>query len=78
MVIIDFKDTKKQAFMRGFSKGMAAPLMLFDNFNAPQLLEVKEISVPSISDEQSLNNDWEKIGADFNRVIARYVETSNT
>lgn len=78
MVIIDFSETKKQAFVRGFQKGLAAPVMLFGDFKAPQTPEVKQITVPSISDKESLNSDWEKIGGDFNRVISRYVETNNT
>lgn len=78
MVIIDFSDTKKQAFIRGFSKGMAAPVMLFGSFDAPALPEVKQVTVPSISDEQALNNDWNKIGTDFNKVITRHVEASST
>lgn len=72
MVIIDFADTSKQAFVRGFRKGMAAPVMLFGSFEAPPLPEVKQVTVPSISDEQSLNSDWNKIGADFNNVIEKY------
>ncbi len=77
MVIIDFSDTSKQAFSRGFQKGLAAPVMLFDSFDAPPLPEVQQIAAPSISDEQALNNDWNKIGADFNKVISRHVEATN-
>lgn len=73
MVIIDFKATKKQAFMRGFSKGMAAPVMLFGGFIAPSLPEVRQIIRPSVNDADALEGDWSKIGTDFNNVIKRHV-----
>ena len=72
MVIIDFSNSSKQAFKHGFLKGLAAPVMLFGNFNAPPLLEIKQISFPNITDDQALNNDWLAIGSDFNNVITRY------
>ncbi len=78
MVVLDFSDTRKQAFVRGFSKGMAAPMMLFGQFTVPPLPEVKQIIPPSISDEQALENDWKAIGADFNNVIAKYGKESHT
>lgn len=77
MVIIDFSDTSKQAFVRGFHKGMTAPVMLFGSFEAPAIAEVKQITPPSISDEQALNNDWVKIGEDFKHVIAKYGAETN-
>jgi len=72
MVIIDFTETKKQAFIRGFHKGLAAPSMLFEQYSAPQLPEVKQISLPTINENQALNSDWEKIGSDFKHVIVTY------
>ena len=78
MIIINFSDTSKQAFTKGFSKGIAAPLMLFGHFSPPNLPEVKQISPPSISDKQALNNDWLTIGADFNNVIASYGQKHHT
>ena len=72
MVIIDFSNTSKQAFMHGFSKGLAAPVMLFGQFTAPPLRDIKQITSPSLSDEMALFNDWKTIGADFNNVIAKY------
>jgi hypothetical protein len=78
MVIIDFTDTKRQAFVRGFYKGFTAPSMLFEQYSAPPLPEVKQISPPSINEEQALNSDWEKIGADFMHVIVTYGSETTT
>jgi hypothetical protein len=72
MVIIDFNETKKQAFMHGFSKGMAAPVMLFGGFTAPTLPEVQQIIPPSVNDADALEGDWRNIGMDFNNVIKRH------
>lgn len=77
MVIIDFKNTKKQAFARGFAKGMAAPLMLFGEFAAPPLPEINQINPPQLSDAQALEGDWKAIGMDFNNVIARHGKESH-
>jgi hypothetical protein len=77
MVIIDFSDTKKQAFVRGFSKGISAPLMVFGQFTAPSLPEIKQIIPPSLTDEEALSNDWKVIGEDFYKVIAKYGEDSH-
>ncbi len=72
MVIIDFSKTSKQAFINGFSKGLAAPVMLFGSFDAPPLVEIKQIYAQPISDENALQSDWYKIGTDINNVISRY------
>lgn len=77
MVVIDFKDTKKQAFIKGFYKGIAAPLMLFGSFTAPPLPEVKPIIPPHQGDEQALNGDWKTIGLDFNNAITKYGQESS-
>lgn len=78
MVIIDFSTSLKKSFINGFFKGITAPVMLFGRFEAPKLPDIKKIEVSNISNEQALNGDWYKIGADFNHVISKYVAESHS
>ena len=47
MSIIDFRHTRKRAFVRGLVKGLAAPLMLYGRFRMP---EMQHVDFPEISD----------------------------
>lgn len=78
MVIIDFSDTTEQAFVRGFSKGITAPSMLFEKFTAPPLKTIEQIAYPDTTEAQALNDDWKKIGDDFHHVIEKYGQESDT
>lgn len=78
MVIINFSDTKKQAFLRGFEKGLAAPVMLFGNFQAPKVDVIPQISVQSIEIREVLENDWKAIGTDLRNVIERHGKEYST
>ncbi|MFM8441994.1 MAG: hypothetical protein ACKN9W_01475 [Methylococcus sp.] len=74
MAIINFSDTSQQAFLRGFQKGLASPVMLFGSFQAPRMDAIPQISVPAIDAREALENDWRVIGIDLNNVIQRYVK----
>lgn len=59
--IVNMSDTKKEAFARGFWKGMAAPLMLFSTFDlSDQQAEQTFRELPKHSG--SLSSDWVKVG----------------
>lgn len=80
MEILNFSNTPRQSFIHGFLMGLASPAMLFGSFTAPILHEVRVISLPLLSNDQALNNNWEKIGMDFNNVVVNYgksIETIN-
>lgn len=70
--LLDFSDTNHQAFSHGFFKGLAAPVMLFGQFDLPETQKIEKITVPSIDAKQALENDWIAIGNDFKKVIANY------
>lgn len=60
-----------------FSRGYAAPAMLYESFNMPTLQQVNEIKSP-YSDNlcEGLAKDWVKIGNDFKRVLGNYEPTN--
>jgi hypothetical protein len=65
---------RTKTFVRGFEKGLAAPLMMFERPSRNRLHAVQHtdyLPMPSRSDLDSLRSDWLKIGADFHTVIAR-------
>jgi hypothetical protein len=76
MLLIDFSETPKKAFARGFIKGLAAPMVLFGNYHAPILTDIKWVTPPKESTDQALVNDWIKIGGDINRVIYLHGQTA--
>lgn len=72
MELLNFSDTSKQAFIKGFWKGLAAPVMIFGNFEAPKRREIKPISLNFKTDAEALADDWKRIGMDFNKSIETY------
>lgn len=76
MLLIDFSETPKKAFARGFLKGLAAPMVLFSNYHAPSLPDIKWVTLPKESTDQTLINDWIKIGGDINKVIVLHGQTT--
>ena len=68
----------KIAFWRGFWRGMAAPVMLFDapKVEPPPHYDSQPEALPPMpwanrTDVEALRGDWERIGADMWRVIER-------
>jgi hypothetical protein len=78
MLIVNFSTTPKQAFTHGFIKGLAAPIILFGNYTAPTLPEIKWIALPSESPDQSLAKDWKNIGTDFKNIIVIHGKATET
>jgi hypothetical protein len=76
MVIINFSNTKREAFLRGFEKGLAAPVMLFGHFQAPNLDPIPQVTIQSIEIGEAMENDWKAIGTDLRNVIERHGKES--
>lgn len=73
-MLLDFSHNKKDAFLNGFVKGLAAPIMLFGMFPIPPLADITYISTDTIS-QKSLYDDWNVIGSDFAKVISTHGKT---
>ena len=69
MVIINFTSTSKQALRNGFIKGIASPVMLFGNFDAPPIQKIRPIKMPTLNAVEALSQDWLSIGNDLNAII---------
>lgn len=76
MLMLDFSSTRLKAFRRGFAKGLAAPVMLYSDFDAPTSFPDVNIVSPARLHEGRMNV-WETIGADFKAAITQY-EQKNT
>ena len=69
-MILTYPSTRRQALVRGFWKGLAAPVMLFGVGAAPIIPEPIQISPPGLTGEDALRSDWTRLGVDFQVVIA--------
>ncbi len=78
MVIINFSDTKRQSFLRGFEKGLTAPILLYGYFQAPNANMIPQITVQPIAISEVLENDWKTIGANLRNAIERHGKEDNT
>lgn len=58
--VINLKDTKRQAFLRGFWKGLAAPLMLYSVSEMPPEALVSAQSLPQR--QLPKESDWVRVG----------------
>lgn len=74
-MIVDFSQTKIEAFKHGFIKGFTSPAMLFGRRDVPKLHEVRVIEIPKLTDEQALNNDWAAMWSDLSKAMMQH-ETS--
>lgn len=74
MILIDFNGSPAQAFRRGFLKGLAAPVMLFSAGNFPAPRAAAPLTVPARSDAEALAGDWQRVGDDLRRALARHGE----
>lgn len=70
MLLIDFKATPRTAFFRGFLRGLAAPVMLFENFDGPRIPAIQQIVPPCHF--ATIGGDWAKIGNDIRNATTRY------
>lgn len=66
--VINYKDSKRQAFVRGFLKGLAAPLMLYATSRFPSELQVSYQELPESARQQ--DSDWVRVGDALRKAAA--------
>lgn len=76
MFIIDFRQTRREAFVHGFVKGLGAPALLFHCEAVRAVPSVLQVSASHNPIDQALLGDWYKVGNDFKTVVARHQESS--
>lgn len=62
MFLINFHHTRRQAFSRGFLKGLAAPVMLYHFENVEATSQVPYVVPPNVQASDALHSDWSKVG----------------
>ncbi|KQU75936.1 MULTISPECIES: hypothetical protein [unclassified Rhizobacter] len=72
--IIDFALDPKEAFARGFMRGLASPVILFVHNEAPSLPGVQRVEPPASGREiaAALASDWARIGESMHRAVHRH------
>jgi len=76
--LINTSNSTKKVFINGFWKGMAAPVMLFGSFAAPERTEVKPLQLVFKTDLEALSSDWNAIGLDLKKVIENNGKKANS
>lgn len=69
--LIDPTSSKKAAFVRGFWKGMAAPLVLFSSFDLPaqaRPLTFQPLQRRPMADQ----SEWARVGQSLREAAAKY------
>jgi hypothetical protein len=69
MILIDFYASPAKSFLHGFMKGLAAPLVLFGRFQAPELPEVMTVS--ATASVNGMSRDWISVSHDLSTAIAK-------
>ena len=65
--------------MHGFLKGLAAPIMIFSDWRAPDLPAIPTVEAPqAVPIQQVLAADWHRIGADLANVVSAHGNTKQT
>lgn len=70
MLLIDFNSKPRTAFFRGFLRGLGAPVMLFENFEEPQIPPVQQVVPPA--QLATIGGDWATVGNDIRNATTRY------
>jgi hypothetical protein len=66
--VINLKDSKRQAFLRGFWKGLAAPVMLYSVGHLPAEATVSAQELPKRA--QRSGSDWVRVGDALRKAAA--------
>ncbi|MDQ5939735.1 MAG: hypothetical protein QG557_683 [Pseudomonadota bacterium] len=74
-MIVNFSHSKAEAFKIGFMKGFTSPATLFRRHDMPELHQVRSIEIKTLTDEESLNNDWRAMWSDLSKAMVHH-ETS--
>jgi hypothetical protein len=72
--LIDFAADPKEAFAKGFMRGLAAPVTLFVRHEVPALPGVQMVEPPAAGREiaAALASDWVRIGESMHRAVHRH------
>jgi hypothetical protein len=68
------EDSKRAAFARGFWKGLAAPLVLFSNFNIPEQGLPGEFR-PLPRRAPATGSDWVRVGDELRSALKKHKES---
>lgn len=71
-MVLDFEQDKKAAMVRGFWRGMAAPVSLFAAHDAPAAPKVDLVTPPTRDVATALNGDWARVGDSILVAVQRY------
>ena len=71
MLIVQLKDSRKKAFLNGFWRGMAAPLLLYSTVTLPKEVGDVEFQALPRQDLGGQNDDLRKIGSDIRTAFDR-------
>ena len=77
MLIADFDDTPREAFVRGFWKGLGAPYLLYGEFDMPPLPEIQAVDLPLTDAQAAIAQDWRKVGQDIRAAVDAYAKKPN-
>lgn len=66
---IDLHVTRRAAFMRGFWKGLAAPMMLFTSYTLPA--EAQPAEFTPLARRPAPASDWVRVGEALRAALAR-------
>ncbi|MCX7112605.1 MAG: hypothetical protein NTX45_21270 [Proteobacteria bacterium] len=72
MLLIDFDKTDRDAFARGFLKGLGAPYVLFGKFEYGTIPEIRIVSPIFTDINDSISSDWRNVGTDIRNAIELY------
>jgi len=64
------------SFRDGFFAGLAAPVLLFADFSAPEPVIAPEPTLSKLTDMESIAEDWRRVGGDLRTAIARHGEAA--
>ena len=70
MFIIDFKNGPARAFMHGFMKGLASPVVLYHVESAPAIPKISYVYPSNTTIAEAIAGDWQRIGTDLYNVIS--------
>ena len=77
--MISFSNIQKSAFLRGFWKGMAAPLVLFSSaVGVPhQRTRFEFEPLPKRTQRQGVGDDWRRVGNDLRRAAGKLQDSDS-
>lgn len=63
-------NSRRSAFVRGFWKGMAAPMMLFGSISIPA--EARPLEFQPLPRRQSPSTDWARVGQQLRAALKQH------